>query len=258
MTTRTRASLLTSLWSAGLGGSVVLLVRLGAGALAAPPVADPDRLRAWLESRDTVTAAFAVVRLGLLMLAGYLVFTSALSAIARVTRSVHLLRLAEVSTVPAVRRLLGGIAGVGLSASTATMAVATSTPVRDGGSEVVEPDQPGPRLVIERLDEGSTIVLERLEDDGEGTATMRVVPAEAPAAPPVPALEWVAAAGDSMWEQAVSVLAEAWGRAPSDAEVVPYWQALVEANRHRLADRSNPSLIFVGQAFTVPPPPPAP
>jgi hypothetical protein len=40
--------------------------------------------------------------------------------------------------------------------------------------------------------------------------------------------------------------------------VVGYWHALVDANRTRLADPDNADLIFVGQSFSVPPPPAAP
>jgi nucleoid-associated protein YgaU len=50
------------------------------------------------------------------------------------------------------------------------------------------------------------------------------------------------------------VLASAWGRPPSDAEIVPYWRQLIEVNRAVLADRDNPDLIFPGQLFTVPAP----
>jgi nucleoid-associated protein YgaU len=111
-------------------------------------------------------------------------------------------------------------------------------------------------------------VIERLDEDGDGTATMRVVPAEtpippSPPAPPTPPsppapVTWVAEPGDSMWSKAESVLTDAWHRSPSDREVVGYWQALVEANRSRLADPHNADLIFVGQWFEVPAPPPTP
>jgi hypothetical protein len=60
-----------------------------------------------------------------------------------------------------------------------------------------------------------------------------------------------------MWGKAAAVLTDAWRRPPTDAEVVPYWQALIEANRARLADPANPDLIFAGQSFELPPPPPA-
>jgi len=64
--------------------------------------------------------------------------------------------------------------------------------------------------------------------------------------------------GECFWSIAEDVLAAAWGRAPSDAEIVPYWRVLIEANRATLADTANEDLIFPGQVFTVPPPPSRP
>jgi nucleoid-associated protein YgaU len=115
-----------------------------------------------------------------------------------------------------------------------------------------------------RLGDGSRpFVIQRVDGEDEGTATMRVVPSAEPAPSAYPALPaapqtWVTVAGESMWAKAESVLTEAWGRAPTDAEVVPYWQALIEVNRSRLADPGNPDLLFAEQAFEVPSPPPVP
>lgn len=64
--------------------------------------------------------------------------------------------------------------------------------------------------------------------------------------------------GDHLWGIAEEALAKAWGHPPTDAQVVPYWQHLIEANRATLVDPGNPDLILPGQTFTVPPPPPSP
>ncbi|HVF73944.1 MAG TPA: hypothetical protein VM938_02750 [Acidimicrobiales bacterium] len=73
---------------------------------------------------------------------------------------------------------------------------------------------------------------------------------------PVPAEEtWTVRRGDSFWVIAEQRLADTWGRAPSAREIDPYWRALVEANRFRLADPGNPDLLFAGQVLAVPPPP---
>ncbi len=61
--------------------------------------------------------------------------------------------------------------------------------------------------------------------------------------------------GDHFWTVAERVLADAWGRQPTDIELLPYWRAVVETNRSRLADPANPDLLFPGQTLTVPPPP---
>ena len=72
------------------------------------------------------------------------------------------------------------------------------------------------------------------------------------------ATEWTAGPGDHLWHVAETTLAGAWGRAPSDAEVAPYWQQVVDANRDGLPDPGNPDLILPGQVLRVPPPPPPP
>ncbi|NNE74295.1 MAG: LysM peptidoglycan-binding domain-containing protein, partial [Acidimicrobiales bacterium] len=58
--------------------------------------------------------------------------------------------------------------------------------------------------------------------------------------------------GDHLWSIAVDILTEAWGRAPSDAEVTPYWAQLVAANDANLLPPENPDLIHPGQVFDVP------
>jgi hypothetical protein len=82
-----------------------------------------------------------------------------------------------------------------------------------------------------------------------------------PAAPAVPTAsseQWTVHRGDHFWSIAQRVLAQAWQRPAGDAETDPYWRALVDANRHRLADPDNADLLFAGQVLTLPPPPPAP
>ena len=66
---------------------------------------------------------------------------------------------------------------------------------------------------------------------------------------------WIVEAGDHLWSIAERTLASAWARAVSDDEVAPYWRHVVEHNRARLADPSNPDLIFPGQTFLLPAPP---
>lgn len=73
--------------------------------------------------------------------------------------------------------------------------------------------------------------------------------------------------GDSLWSIAEDTLEARLGREPTDAEVRPHWLRIVENNRDRLADPSNPSLLYAGQQIAVPaepaaaraaPPPPPP
>ncbi len=64
--------------------------------------------------------------------------------------------------------------------------------------------------------------------------------------------------GDHLWGIAEEALAKAWGHPPTDAQIIPFWQHLIEANRAALVDPGNPDLILPGQTFTVPTPPPSP
>ena len=248
-------------WCIALAASILVLLELGDGPLATPPLNDATRLNEWLAERDPVTGAFALFRVVALVIAGYLVTVTVLGLVARAVRWPSLIRLTDLGTVPAIRRLLGRVAGIGLRASTVTLVVGCAQS-GDGRAEVVAHQEPERPIVLDRLTDGSPMVIERLDEDGDGTATMRVVPAETPtppSPPPPPApVTWVAEPGDSMWSKAESVLADAWRRPPSDREVVGYWQVLVEANRSRLADPRNADLIFAGQSFEVPSPPPAP
>lgn len=66
---------------------------------------------------------------------------------------------------------------------------------------------------------------------------------------------WDVERGDHFWAIAETTLAEAWGRAPTDAEIDPYWRQVVDANRDRLLPPHDPDLVYPGQQFVVPTPP---
>jgi nucleoid-associated protein YgaU len=95
-----------------------------------------------------------------------------------------------------------------------------------------------------------------------GTASMRPGVARgggvAQMVPVVPGgpTTWVVGPGDSFWSIAEELLADAWGRPPTDAETDPVWRGLVERNRGRLVDPGDPDAIHPGQVFEVPPLPP--
>lgn len=84
-----------------------------------------------------------------------------------------------------------------------------------------------------------------LELPGDATTTAARVP-------PTPADVVVAERGDHLWSIAEESLADDLGREPTDAEVVPRWQQIIEANRADLADPANPSLVFAGQSIAIP------
>ena len=56
--------------------------------------------------------------------------------------------------------------------------------------------------------------------------------------------EVVVAPGDSFW----SIAADEAG----DRDLVGYWRALIEANRDRLVDPTNPDLLYPDQVLVLP------
>jgi LysM domain len=84
-------------------------------------------------------------------------------------------------------------------------------------------------------------------------------PALPPPSPPAPATPAPAAArrhvvapGDNLWRIASAEVARVTGRTrPADSAIVPYWRALIEANRATLRS-GDPSLIFPGEIVTLP------
>ena len=105
-----------------------------------------------------------------------------------------------------------------------------------GGDTVTETTafvEPGWRLLIpadlDRAPSGTTAIA-----DGDQSAT------------------WDVAEGDHFWSIAEATLTESWERTPSDDEIVPFWQQLVEANTDRLLPPEDPDLIYPEQEFVVP------
>jgi len=60
--------------------------------------------------------------------------------------------------------------------------------------------------------------------------------------------------GDNLWSMTERQLTEVNGHTPTDAEVVGPWREVIEANRDRLRDPANPSLIYPGQVMRMPGP----
>ena len=242
-----------------LAGCVAVLHGLG-GALAPPPLAAPDELGRWLERREPAEAAVAVVRLIALALAWYLLVATVAGVAARATGSAPLVRTVEALSTPLVRRLVAGVVGLSLAATAGGGGVALAHPARAAAPPQAEPmhllppDAPSepPRM---RLLPPGGIAAPPLPSTPPAAA-----PADAGAtvALPAPSRTWTVRPGDHLWGKAEAVLAESWGRAPADAEVDPYWRAMVAANRSRLRDPANSDLVFPGQELAVPAPPERP
>ena len=208
-------------WVAVLVAGTAALLHLGGG-LAAPPLAGGwHGLVRWADGRDAAVIVMAMLRIVAIGAGAYLALITVAGAVVRCAGNRRALRVVDRVTVPMVRRLLGGITALTLLTATA----ASASP---------------------RVDAPSIVPL----DPARPTAPS-APPSPRPVTPPAPR-EWSVAPGDNFWAIAVSVLQHAWHRPPTDAEVVPYWHALIDRNRSRLRDPGNPDLIYPGQVLTIP------
>ena len=245
----TRRAARSLLWLVGLLATGISLRLASLGELAAPPVGSFDQLTAWVDGRGPAAAAVALVRLLAEVWVWYVLALSALHLASGALRSAGGHRLADALAVPAARRLVHAGLGIGLATASTiggldevtAPGVATMTPVAEA---------PLVRAGGVEASRGTATMRPLLPSPGErGTAVMTPTPGPS---------TWTVAPGESFWSIAEEVLADAWRRPPSDAEVDPFWRALVEVNRGRLTDPTDPDAILPGQVFEVPLVPSAP
>ncbi len=253
------------LWLAALAAAAVALRAAATGDLAAPPPS-PGALLDWIDAREPAAALVALVRVAGEVAAWYLLACSALELLGRVARVPGATRLAGALAVPGVRRVVHAGLGLGLAAG-ALGTVGAADAERAGPAPVTMIRTPPAAVTQVRVDGRAAMV--PTTGASTGTATMRpadvdstdrhaATPPAPPAPPPTPApTTWRVRPGDSLWRVAEEVLADAWGRVPSDAEVDPYWRLLVAANRGRLVDPDDADLVLPGQVLDVPAPPSA-
>lgn len=247
MSGRRRAGAL--FWVAALAAAAITLQWAGRGQLAAPPLTDPGRWPAWLDGRDPMIAAFSLLRVAALGGLWYVAGVTLLGAVVRAAGAASLVRVTDRFTIGPVRRMLAGSVSLGLAASgvVAVAAPALRLPVAAAQTSTSS-TAPAPP---------ATVTMHRLgpaEAPAPVTPASRVPQVSAPAPAPAASERWTVEPGECFWSIAEDVVAARLGRAPTDAEIVPYWQRLIEANRTELAHRDNPDLIFPAQTFVLPPP----
>ena len=211
-----------------------------------------------------LTAAIEVIRRMALAGAWYVLGVTALATLTRAVRATALVDLVDALTVLPLRSAVRGALGVGLASALALS---------------------GPALATAGVDDPPIVTLHRLPPSAPSTTTSTTIPPAvvrppptAPTTPPtwapsprppttvttpprrpqpaptVPAgaPTWRVARGQCFWTIAESVISAHLGRPVSDREIVPYWRALIAANRTRLRDPANPDLVFPGQVFVLP------
>lgn len=263
-----RASLVAA-WLVPIALAVAAL-QAAAGPMPSPPLLHPSAWSAWADGRDPVVVAFTLLRVLALGAAWYclgvVVVGIAVRLVAAGQRGPNavtgqrgpngvtgLAAAVDRVTLPPLRRLVAATVGISLSTGALGATAALARPAAVVATTTTTTTMPAPP--------GTATVTMHLLAPGAAPATPpqsppapappSAVPAVAPAAR-APSATWIVQPGECFWSIADGVLADAWGRRPAAAEVVPYWRRLIEANRSALADPANPDLIFPGQVFTVP------
>ncbi|MPZ89358.1 MAG: hypothetical protein GEU81_15080 [Nitriliruptorales bacterium] len=257
-------------WIALLCVTLLGLVALGDGPLGAPPLADPRAWSAWASSRPPLAAVFAVLRLAVLGLGWYLLAVSVIGLVLRLVHLARLVAIADVITVPVVRRLLQGAIGVGLVTAAVTSVGTGRTPPPVSAAAIEMAASPTPAAQIMAPSGGGTALIASPGSTLETSSTPLQPPSTRPWVTrdpdpdPDPTPEhqaetrrWTVSSGEHFWSIAEQVLEEAWRRPVEGHEIVPYWTSLIEANRDVLADPGNPDLVYPGQVFVLPDPPAA-
>ena len=231
-----------------LGAVIAVLTTSGTGSLAGP--ASGESWSVWLQQRDAITVVFAAVRAAALVAAWYLAVATALVGSAAVVRSKSLSTLTSWVTTPAVRAALHSALGVSL-ATTAMIPMWLTPDVRGVvvahaatlDPPVLEPTSPAARNAAVPTRQGPA--------PPGAPAPQRAAPRGRP--PASSDSRWQVRPGDHFWSITVTHLSRVSGEEPSDDVTARYWARLVEHNRGRLADRSNPDLLFVGQVIELVP-----
>ena len=238
----TRRAARTTTWIVGLVATALVLRLAARGDLAAPPIGSLDDLSAWADAREPVAAAVALVRLAAEAGTWYVLAVSALHLVSGAVRSAGGHRLADALAVPGVRRLVHAGLGLGLAAASSVCGQEEASGI---GAVTMAPVAESPLVTQTRIEDPAGTAAMRPQPDSH-TGVAQMAPAPAPAT-------WTVTAGESLWTIAEELLGDAWQRQPSDGEVDPFWRDLVERNRGRLVDPTDPDLIHPGQVLEVPP-----
>ncbi|MGY6500321.1 MAG: LysM peptidoglycan-binding domain-containing protein [Acidimicrobiales bacterium] len=253
----------------GLGAGVLVL--WFGGAVLPAEALDPTQWGSRPAS-DPVLAVVAGVRMIGLILGTWLTTVTVLSTIAHLARSVTLGRLAA-SLAPAFwRTMVLRPVTAGLLAVPPILAPVSISPVAAHAAMDPSPVDVSTRTPPDA--EMRTVTMRWLEprtiDDAAGpadgvdhdpaTVDALVEPPAIDEAPhladdPTPAMPsgtYRVAVGDNLWSIAAENLRAQLGHRPSAAEVTRHWVAIIDANRERLPDASNPDLIHPGLEIVLP------
>jgi len=254
-------------------GALVLLHRLGSYG---PTAVEWGELGRWLANTPPEDVLVALVRVAALALAWWLAASTILYAVARLTRVPSLVGAVEWATLPAVRRLVDGVAVTTIAAGSVlgTNGVAAATPA-DRAPVVVHigsndtPATSAPAYRPRPAGNGDVVGPAAASASSRTTA----LPGQTSTSSPVAAkgdrpslttgpdgnsedaARYVVQPGDNLWKIAERHMATVTGKSEDDlttAEVGHYWARLVDHARGHLRS-GNPDLIYPGEHLTLPP-----
>lgn len=188
-------------WMLFLLSSLGFLLLAGGERLTAPPLRSPGEWGTWLADRDPTTVAVAVLRVGGIAFAIYLVTVTVIAVLASALSSRGLTKASSQLTMPWLRHTLGGLLGAGLVVASLPQhspgPVDPESAARSGPAEVAgaDPRDPATGLSV------TTVVAAAADpsaDDSNGTGgpreegspvVMLLLPDKpAPVAPPTTAV----------------------------------------------------------------------
>ena len=244
----------------------VALWLLGRGALSTPPVDSWTQFQRWLGERSTAEAAIAALRATAMVAACYLGAVTALSIAANAASFDDLDRVARALVPRSVRPLIGLAVGAGVATAAVSVTVPRDTaPTRIATVTLESPTDATATMYFVTEPVPPTSIADTLAPSTSPPTTLTPLPVVTPATIPAAAASrvphprtdgcsatWTIAPGEHLWAVASETLADSWHRAPTDAEVVPYWRQVIETNRSRLIDAGNPDYVLAGQTFVLP------
>lgn len=231
---------------------------------------DWHHLGPWLSSTPLVDQVAAAVRMMALTCMIWLLATSLLYAIATATQIPGALRIADVITLPAVRRMVDRALVLALTASTvvgpSTVAASAAgahrapvilklaaTPSPTPAPPLPTPPAPSPTPTPTPSPPPTPGYVPTPAGPGPGPSSPSTQPT-----PTKPSTAWTThrvVPGDNLWKISAEHLADALGLDPphiSNRRIASYWLRVVSVNRASLRS-GDPDLIYPGEVVRLPP-----